>query len=222
MLFRTVPWGTLATFVVVDTRQYRDDHPMGDGEHPYGPASFDPSQTVLGDRQERWLRQRFRQSRAQWNVLANQVLFSALAHEPGPNPRYWQDSWDGYPVARRRLIDDMVATQLRNPFVISGDWHSTFVNDIHADFRRPDSPVVATEFVGTSITTNGDDEVYGPYYGTLLRSMDSDTPRNTGTSISPRRYVRWMLSSAISGMRRQTSKGKTSKREARAILTLRR
>jgi alkaline phosphatase D len=133
-LYRTIPWGPLASFMVIDTRQYRSDHPLGDGEHPYGPASFDPSQTVLGAQQERWVRKEFGNSQAQWNVLANQVLFSALAHESGPNPRYWQDSWDGYPVARRRLIDDMVGTGLRNPFVITGDWHSTFVNDVHPDF----------------------------------------------------------------------------------------
>ena len=80
-LYRSIPWGPLAEFFVVDTRQYRSDHPVGDGEHPYGPASFDPSQTVLGAQQERWVRERFRRSQAQWNVLANQVLFSELAHE---------------------------------------------------------------------------------------------------------------------------------------------
>jgi phosphodiesterase/alkaline phosphatase D-like protein len=29
--------------------------------------------------------------------------------------------------------------------------------------------VVATEFVGTSISSNGDGEVYGPYYGPMIR-----------------------------------------------------
>ncbi len=141
---------------------------MGDGEHPYGPASFDPSQTVLGTEQERWVRERFRRSRAQWNVLANQVLFSELAHEAGPNPRYWQDGWDGYPVARRRLMDDMLAAGLRNPFVITGDWHSTFVNDVHLDFVDPASPVIATEIVAPAVTSNGDGPVYGPYYGPMI------------------------------------------------------
>ncbi len=44
-----------------------------------------------------------------------------------------------------------------------------FVNDIKRDFDRPDSPVVATEFVGTSISTNGDNIVYGPYYGPMIK-----------------------------------------------------
>lgn len=28
---------------------------------------------------------------------------------------------------------------------------------------------MATEFVGTSVSTNGDDIVYGPYYGPMIR-----------------------------------------------------
>jgi len=43
------------------------------------------------------------------------------------------------------------------------------VNDIHQDFDRPSSPVVATEFVGTSISSNGDGAVYGPYYGPMIK-----------------------------------------------------
>jgi alkaline phosphatase D len=52
--------------------------------------------------------------------------------------------------------------------IITGDWHSTFVNDIKADFSDPDSATVATEFVGTSISSNGDVPVYGPYYGPMI------------------------------------------------------
>jgi len=39
---------------------------------------------------------------------------------------------------------------------------------IHRDFDDPSSPVVATEFVGTSISSNGDGEIYGPYYGPMI------------------------------------------------------
>jgi alkaline phosphatase D len=52
---------------------------------------------------------------------------------------------------------------------VTGDWHSTFVNDIKRDFDDPSSPVVATELVGTSISSNGDGEVYGPYYGPMIQ-----------------------------------------------------
>jgi alkaline phosphatase D len=57
---------------------------------------------------------------------------------------------------------------VRNPVVITGDWHSTFVNDLKADYENEDAPVVATEFVGTSISSNGDCICYGPYYGPMI------------------------------------------------------
>ena len=55
-----------------------------------------------------------------------------------------------------------------NPVALTGDWHSTFANDIKRDFDDPDSPVVASEIVATSISSNGDGAVYGPYYGPMI------------------------------------------------------
>ena len=52
--------------------------------------------------------------------------------------------------------------------MITGDWHSTFVNDLKADYEDENAPVVATEFVGTSISSNGDCICYGPYYGPMI------------------------------------------------------
>jgi len=40
--------------------------------------------------------------------------------------------------------------------VLTGDIHSNWVNDVKQGFDRPDRPVVATEFVGTSISSGGD------------------------------------------------------------------
>jgi len=53
--------------------------------------------------------------------------------------------------------------------LITGDWHSTFVNDVHPDFRDPASPVVATEILAPAVTSNGDGPVYGPYYGPMIQ-----------------------------------------------------
>ena len=77
----------------------------------------------------------------------------------------------------------------RNPVVITGDWHSTFVNDLKVDFEDPDSPIVATEFVGTSISSNGDAIVYGPYYGPMV----PDNPHIRFFDGDRRGYVRCTL-----------------------------
>jgi alkaline phosphatase D len=167
-LYRRMAWGDLAQFSLLDDRQYRTDQPCGDGEFPRCPESLDPAVTMLGRRQERWLERGLERSRARWNVIAQQVMMGQLDHNRGDPRIYWHDSWDGYPVARQRLIDHLVEARIRNPVVITGDWHSTFVNDIKLDFSNPGSATVATEFVGTSISSNGDVPVYGPYYGPMI------------------------------------------------------
>ena len=161
-------WGDLADFSMLDARQYRTDQPCGDGEFPRCPESLDPAVTMLGAEQEEWLYDGLARSRARWNVIAQQVMMGQLDHNRGDPRIYWHDAWDGYPVARQRLIDHLAAARVRNPVVITGDWHSTFVNDIKADFGDPNSATVATEFVGTSISSNGDGIIYGPYYGPMI------------------------------------------------------
>jgi alkaline phosphatase D len=91
-----------------------------------------------------------------------------LDHRLGPGEIFWNDSWDGYPAARARVLQHIASRGVVNRVVITGDWHSTFVNDLKLDFKDPSSPVVATEFVGTSISSNGDTIVYGPYYGPMV------------------------------------------------------
>jgi alkaline phosphatase D len=62
----------------------------------------------------------------------------------------------------------VVSSEVRNPVLLTGDWHSTFVNDLKLDFRDPDAPTVATEFVTPAITTGGDGTPYGPYYAPMI------------------------------------------------------
>ncbi|MGL5909057.1 MAG: alkaline phosphatase D family protein [Phycicoccus sp.] len=168
-LHRGLDFGRLLSLNVLDGRQHRDVPPGGWAEAPANPASYDPSVTMLGRQQERWLSGRLRESRARWNVLGNNVMMGRLEHEATPGARLWHDAWDGFPAARNRITHLWARERVPNPVVLTGDWHSTFVNDIRRDVDRPESPVVATEFVGTSVTTNGDGPVYGPYYGPMIQ-----------------------------------------------------
>ena len=67
---------------------------------------------------------------------------------------YWTDGWDGYPAARQRFLDAMAASRVPNPVLIGGDIHSFWATDLKADFNNPWSATLATEFVGTSITSD--------------------------------------------------------------------
>lgn len=167
-LYRRLNFGDLAQFSVLDTRQYRSDHPCGDGETPRCDAALDPSKTMTGAEQERWLLSGLDRSQARWNVIAQQVLMAELDHKIGQGEIFWNDSWDGYPLARNRILNHIASQRITNPIVITGDWHSTFVNDLKLDFKDPNSPTVATEFVVTAISTGGDNNGYDDYYGPLI------------------------------------------------------
>lgn len=154
VLHRRLDYGRLASFHVLDTRQYRADQlteafPGG----PIHPAVNDPSRTLMGDAQERWLFQGLERSRARWNVLAQQTIMAQVDYDGGPGLSVNHDQWDGYAVSRNRFLSYVEQARPSNPVVLSGDWHSAWVNDLRTDFTRPETDVLATEFVGTSISS---------------------------------------------------------------------
>jgi alkaline phosphatase D len=152
-IYRAVQWGTLASFFALDTRQYRSDQACGveDLSAPC-PEQYDPSRSILGAEQEAWLVGGLLGSASQWNVIAQQVVFSAMPLAGGYN----QDQWDGYPITRQRIVDTMAQPSVRNPLIVTGDIHAAGVGEVHLTGEDPASPYVATELVGTSISSSFD------------------------------------------------------------------
>jgi alkaline phosphatase D len=155
-LYRTIRYGRLAEFNVLDTRQYRTDQPCGDKNTAPCPEVFDPQATLLGREQEAWLSAQLQRSPAVWNVLAQQVMMARVDRLPGEGIAWSMDQWPSCDVARKRLLQFLADSRISNPVVLTGDIHTNWVNDLKVDFDRPESPTVATEFVGTSITSGGD------------------------------------------------------------------
>ena len=162
-LFRAPPFGDLATFHVLDTRQYRSAPAVrACAQNERAPdghcaTALDPGRTMLGAEQRAWLTGGLGRSRARWDVLAQSVRFAQhdFASEPDRHDFGDGDDWDGY-VADRRALLAAFARGPRNPVVVSGDSHRNYVYDLKADFGDPRSPTVATEFLGTSISSDGD------------------------------------------------------------------
>lgn len=195
-LFRRLQFGDLADLHVLDTRQYRTDQPAGDGfgstdpdslalENVLGEALFDadgildPKATLLGPQQEAWLARNLAQSRARWNVLAQQVMVmpwnlieggrASVALDPSIPPELKAqllplfdqvedllnvDAWDGYQAARRRLLGMLGDIRPSNPVILTGDIHSAWAASLLADFSRPeDADMIAAEFVASSISS---------------------------------------------------------------------
>ncbi|AFY43518.1 alkaline phosphatase [Nostoc sp. PCC 7107] len=154
-LYRRLNYGNLAQFHVLDTRQYRTDQPCNDGLQLRCVQAYDENATMTGSLQERWLFNGLDRSRARWNIIAQQTMFAQFDFDPRPEIGLFNlDQWDGYVAARNRIVNYLNYRRPSNPVVITGDIHSSWVHDIKLDFNNPASVTVATEFVGTSITSD--------------------------------------------------------------------
>ncbi len=161
-LYRRLPWGRLAQLHVLDARQYRSVQACrtagasGAGAvRPRDCAELaEPARSFLGTAQEQWLDAGLaadaRNDRTRWSVIAQQTLFSPRHY---PSGVVSTDSWDGYPAARTRLLQSIAQHAPRNTVLLGGDIHQNYVCRVLADAARPDAPVVASEFCGTSISS---------------------------------------------------------------------
>ena len=159
-----VDWGRLARLHLLDTRQYRDVQACPPVLRSSGgrwatlkdcPALSDPRRSLLGLPQERWLAEGWSGEHA-WNLVGQQTLMSRFTTHV--EQRRWTDGWDGYPAARTRLLATVAERRVPGVVVLGGDVHAHHVADLKVDFEDPRSPVVASEFCGTSISSRGRDQ----------------------------------------------------------------
>ncbi len=167
-LYRRADFGNLLRLHMLDTRQYRTDQPCGDGIKPTCPDHTSPAQTLLGTAQEKWFDQGLQTSGAVWDLIGQQILVTLQDFDAGPEEAFNMDSWSGYPLARQRLVDSLQANPKRNPVIITGDVHSSWVGQLHTEAQNTNSKCVAAEFVGTSISSGGDGVEVTPRAGAML------------------------------------------------------
>jgi len=147
---------------VLDTRQYRSHRApancaLAERVNGYCPTALDPTRTIEGSAQQSWLIESLTTSTARWNLLANQVPFAPNDTNADPLIRtFGGEKWDGYPADRQKVLDAIAARGLGNTVVITGDVHANFVRNVPPDHIRLDAEPIATEFIGTSISTGGD------------------------------------------------------------------
>jgi alkaline phosphatase D len=169
LLYRKASFGRLAEFLVLDTRQYRTDQPYGGELHEIDDAAMSPDGTMLGKEQLQWTQKSLVESAARWNVLAQQVLM-ATVHVVGEEGQgSSMEKWPGYSHERRQLLQFLADMQITNPVVLTGDIHSNWVNELRVDDRQFDTPVVATEFVGTSLSSDGDNTGKGQQLAEIMK-----------------------------------------------------
>ncbi len=169
-LNQRIRWGQLATLWTLDTRQHRHVHacqqpPGGEGKGggklvtaSSCPELFDPSRSLLGMAQERWLSDGMQASKSTWRLLAQPTQISTTTPNfaaVGGEAKAWTDAWDGYPAARERLLRTIQHGQLNNVVTLGGDVHRHVAADLRLKPNDSASPIIASEFVTTSITSRG-------------------------------------------------------------------
>ncbi|MGA4956056.1 alkaline phosphatase D family protein [Streptomyces lavendulocolor] len=138
-IHRVRRWGDLLELTVLDLRSYRSAQNL-------------PNGTILGAGQKSWLKTTVDRAPDSWHVWANSIMLSQLRGRPGGSYMF-TDQWDGFLAERKEILNHVHTSGLEDLVVITGDWHSAFVDDIRTDFDDPSSPLVGTEFTAHSITS---------------------------------------------------------------------
>jgi alkaline phosphatase D len=167
-IYNRVDFGKLATFYMLDCRQYRDAQvcnapgaAVSGQVNPADCASWvEPQRTMLGETQETWLRNEFDKSKLSsttWNVLGQQSLFGQRDNKPGEGQMLWNDGWDGYSAARTRMTNALQKNAVKNPVFLGGDVHENWVGYVKSDYAQTAaakaSAAIGVEFCGTSISS---------------------------------------------------------------------
>ncbi|HET6549668.1 MAG TPA: alkaline phosphatase D family protein [Solirubrobacter sp.] len=190
-LYRRLTWGQQATFNVLDGRQYRSDQ-IAAGCTPVDSSGYcadvlRPDRTMLGAEQKAWLFEDLATTKARWNVIAQQTAFAPLnTATDGTREFARRDNWDGYVAERQEILDWLVAQRTPNPVVLTGDSHQHWVRNVPPHYSSFEGAPVATEFMGTSISSGGDG-------GTVTRFADDPNNPQILFQNNNRGYVRCTL-----------------------------
>lgn len=161
-MHRRLDYGRLLRMHVLDTRSYRTNQFCSKADEPHCRTDHGGPDSLLGNTQERWLREGL-DNTARWNLIAQQVVCMPLDRRrpEATTPVLSDDAWDGYPQGRARLLADIKARGLTNVVIATGDVHQHYVGHVPENPDDLASAPIASEFVCSSITSNGD--------GSLLR-----------------------------------------------------
>ncbi len=154
-------WGRLAELWTLDARQFRSPQACarpgrGGGRMSEVCAELDaPRRTMFGAAQERWLASGLAACERRWKLLGQTSQISPSAIETAAGRRLQTDGWDGYPRARERLLRAIAEPRVSDVLCLGGDVHRHVAAQLRLAPNEARSPIVASEFVATSITSHG-------------------------------------------------------------------
>ena len=169
-LYRRAAWGDLATFHVLDTRQYRSDQIEACTRPARARRRLLPGALLDTPRHPRRRRSATGCSRASPARAALErgrqpgrlrAAGRATPTRPGATA---STAGTGTSPTASACSTSSPSTSSRNTVVITGDAHEHSVRNVPPSFRSLDGTPVATEFLGTSITSEGQ-TAFGTTFG---------------------------------------------------------
>jgi alkaline phosphatase D len=170
---RKFAFGNLVDFIVTDQRQYRTG-PCKFTDIPICPGS--DTRTMLGPAQKEWLLNSLGNSEARWRVMLSGLVTMPIGLSlPGLDYRalevfglpeanfngvfFNRDAWDGYSEERSEICEFVANNKIKNIIMSSGDIHNYYAGSLLR--YESEGEKIATEFVTSSITSNGISDLLG-------------------------------------------------------------
>jgi alkaline phosphatase D len=158
--YRTFNFGKLAQLIMLDERLEGKTEPAEGIDDPIYALE---GRSMLGEEQLKWFEMRLKNSSATWKVIGNQVMFSDLDRTAvTPRSPRNMDSWDGYPMEKKRVAQVIKHNDLKNIIFLTGDTHSSWAFEVVADPRKGKVTTgyqpLAVEFGTTSVSSSNSNE----------------------------------------------------------------
>lgn len=164
-IFRQFNFGNLINLSMIDTRLYdRSRQATSSSQFVATNDSviLDTTRTMVGPVQFNWLNNNLDTTTARWKIIGQQVIMTPLIIPGGvfgPTPvMINSDQWDGYPYERQKFYDHLLANNIGNIVVLTGDIHTAWANDLplngYSDAVRDSS--IGVEFVTPSISSGNE------------------------------------------------------------------
>ena len=156
-IYRSFRFGDTADLIMLDTRLHGRSEQVDKSDVD---GLQDPTRTLLGADQLAWLQQQLKVSNergSQWRLLGQQCMFGQLLGPQGGVQN--ADQWDGYPLERAKILDQLEAQNIDNTVILTGDIHSAWGMDITRDpfsdqyDGQTGKGSLAVELVCTSVTS---------------------------------------------------------------------
>ncbi|GMU32869.1 MAG: alkaline phosphatase D family protein [Planctomycetia bacterium] len=212
-IYRSVRYGSLAEFFILDCRQYRSRDVGREGGGP-DPRAFllptleietitrlaDPARSMLGAEQLAWLKNGLKNSTATWKFVLSSVPFTSLLFIP-------YDRWDGYVAERYDLLRYIDVNGITGVVLMSADIHASVYNPdvtyfLRNTIRQEFSPcfkvpeIIAGPIATDTLQNEIGDFIAGfagvsgaEFRGTLLFGLGFDFLRNKIIEMNGLRFV---------------------------------